>query len=200
MELISNNIFYFLILLKFLFASINCFNSVSFFYSSHTLEHIPEKCCQHIFNEFYRCLKPKGCVRLTMPDYDKAVDAFEQNNINFFYPYDGSIEQRFLKIFASLRVGKIINEKIRHDFEHMTKEEFAEYYTKDVDLPTVKNHGHELHVNWWNFKKAKLFLENAGFKEIYPSKPNKSQFAEMQEKKLFDYTHPTLSMYVEAVK
>ena len=175
-------------------------NSVSFFYSSHTLEHIPVKYCQHIFNEFYRCLKPKGCVRLTMPDYDKAAHAFEQNNIDFFYPYDDPIEQRFLKIFAMHKVGEITNEKVRNDFKYMTKEEFAEDYIKDIDLQTVKNHGHKLHVNWWNFEKAKLFLQNAGFTKIYSSKPGKSQFDEFQDNKLFDHRHPSLSMYIEAVK
>jgi len=175
-------------------------NSVSFFYSSHTLEHIPVIFCQHIFNEFYRCLKPGGCVRLTMPDFDKAADAFEQNNIDYFYPYNDPIEVRFLKIFAMHKIGKISNEKIKNDFFSMSKEKFAENYISDVDLSTVKKFGHSLHVNWWNFKKAKSFLENAGFKIIYQSEPNKSNLAELRDKKLFDHRHSKLSMYVEAIK
>lgn len=35
-------------------------DSVAFFYSSHTLEHIPQECCQFILNEMFRCLKPGG--------------------------------------------------------------------------------------------------------------------------------------------
>jgi len=35
-------------------------NSVCFFYSSHTFEHIPQEFCQYVFNEIYRCLKPGG--------------------------------------------------------------------------------------------------------------------------------------------
>jgi len=175
-------------------------NSVSFFYSSHTLEHVPVTFCQHIFNEFYRCLKPGGCVRLTMPDYDKAANAFKQNNIDYFYPYDDPIEQRFLRIFAAHKVGNISNDKLNNDFISMSKEKFADNYISDVDLPMVKKFGHSRHVNWWNFEKAKSFLENAGFKEIYQSEPNKSKFTELQDKTLFDHRHPKLSMYVEAIK
>ena len=175
-------------------------NSVSFFYSSHTLEHIPVTFCQHIFNEFFRCLKPGGCVRLTMPDFDKAANAFEQNNIDYFYPYDEPIEERFLKIFAMHKIGKISNDKIKNDFISMPKEKFADNYISDVNLSMVKKFGHRLHVNWWNFEKAKLFLQNAGFKEIHQSEPYNSKFTELQDKKLFDQRHPKLSMYVEAIK
>ena len=175
-------------------------NSVSFFYSSHTLEHIPVTFCQHIFNEFFRCLKPGGCVRLTMPDFDKAANAFEQNNIDYFYPYDDPIGERFLQIFAMHKIGKISNDKIKNDFISIPKEKFADNYISDVNLSMVKKFGHRLHVNWWNFEKAKSFLQNAGFKEIYQSEPNKSKFIELQDKKLFDHRHPKLSMYIEAIK
>jgi len=82
----------------------------------------------------------------------------------------------------------------------MSKEKFADNYISDVDLPMVKKFGHSRHVNWWNFEKAKLFLQNAGFTKIYSSKPGKSQFDEFQDNKLFDHRHPSLSMYIEAVK
>jgi predicted SAM-dependent methyltransferase len=175
-------------------------NSVSLFYSSHTLEHVPVTFCQDIFNEFYRCLKPGGCVRLTMPDFDKAANAFEQNNIDYFNLYDDPIEQRFLRIFAVHKIGNVSNDKVKNDFNSMSKEKFADSYISDVDLSTVKKFGHSMHVNWWNFEKAKLFLENAGFKVIFQSEPNKSKFAEFHDEKLFDQRHPKISMYVEAIK
>src|SRR6266850_7886653 len=35
-------------------------NSVEFFFSSHTLEHLPQEACQHVLNESFRCLKSGG--------------------------------------------------------------------------------------------------------------------------------------------
>ena len=35
-------------------------NTVSLFYLSHVLEHIPQEFCQHILNEIYRCLGRGG--------------------------------------------------------------------------------------------------------------------------------------------
>ena len=135
-----------------------------------------------------------------MPDFDKAANAFEQNNVDYFYPYDDPIEQRFLRIFAAHKIGNISNDKLKNDFNSMSKEKFADDYISDVDLSMVKKFGHSIHVNWWNFNKAKFFLENAGFKEIFQSEPNKSKFTEFQDKTIFDHRHPKLSMYVEAIK
>lgn len=94
-------------------------NSVSFFFSSHTLEHIPQECCQHIINEMYRCLKPGGAVRITMPDFDLAYEAFARNCIKFFVKYPGRcIEEKFLDFFATYMKDKIDYEELRNFFLH----------------------------------------------------------------------------------
>jgi len=54
--------------------------SVTYFYSSHTLEHIVPECAQHILNEIHRCLKPGGAVRLTMPDFDVLWEALRRRD------------------------------------------------------------------------------------------------------------------------
>ena len=55
-------------------------DSVTYFYSSHTMEHIVPHHAQHILNELYRSLKKGGAVRLTMPDYDSVWDAFQRKD------------------------------------------------------------------------------------------------------------------------
>ena len=60
-------------------------NSVTFFYSAHTFEHIPQEFCPHIFTEIYRTLKPGGAVRLTMPDYDLFYEACKHDDREFFW-------------------------------------------------------------------------------------------------------------------
>ena len=51
-------------------------NSVKFFYSSHTIEHLLESCLPRLLADIYRCLKPGGAVRLTTPDFDNLHNAF----------------------------------------------------------------------------------------------------------------------------
>lgn len=173
-------------------------NSVDLFFSSHTLEHVPQKYCQFIFNEIYRCLKDDGGVRLTMPDFDLAYNAYKKNNIDFFNMYDGTIEKRFLRYFAS-HLMENGGDEVRKKIQIMQKEEFANHYTLEVSRELVKKHEHEFHVNWWNFEKAYNMLKKSGFTKIYRSEQRKSKFKEMQSN-LFDYTYPSFSLYIEAIK
>ena len=80
-------------------------SSVRFFYSQHALEHIPHEFCPHIFSEIYRCLAPGGAVRLTMPDFDKAYDAYMTGNDQFFAHYHGAgagvLENALIGMFAT---------------------------------------------------------------------------------------------------
>ena len=51
-------------------------NSVSFFYSSNTLEHVLDSHLPYIYGEILRCLKPGGAIRIQVPDFDPLYDAF----------------------------------------------------------------------------------------------------------------------------
>ena len=185
-------------------------NSVYLFYLSHTIEHIPQKYCQHIFNEIFRCLKHKGGVRLTNPDYDLGYKAYKEKNLEFFKKYKGfDLDEKFLYFFASFYVvdkskeeleitKKILKKKILE----MSKEEFADYYTLKIPPESQTRHA-ESHISWWNFDKMKIFLTNAGFTNIYISSPQESKFQEMKghgRNTGFDSTHPEFSMFVEAIK
>lgn len=174
-------------------------NSVSCFFSSHTLEHIPKKYSQFILDEIFRCLKPGGVVRLTMPDYDLAFDALCNNNIDFFYPYDGDLYKRFLRIISGHYNDRESKEEFDGNFQKMTKEELGDHYTDKITLNIVKENGHGWHANWWNFEKTAKMLSKAGFSEIYKSQPQKSISEDMRGK-YFDYTHPKLSLFVDARK
>lgn len=177
-------------------------NSISFFYCSHTLEHIPQEHCQHILNEIYRCLKQNGAVRFTMPNFDLAYEAFGKNNIDFFVKYDGqNIEQKFLRFFVFYLADKVRPEELRKNYKIMSKEKFADHYTKQVPRETQKKLT-GCHLNWWDFEKLKRMLKQVGFKKIYRSVEQGSHFAEMRGfgKNGFDSTSPEISLFVEAVK
>ena len=96
-------------------------SSVQCFYSSHTIEHIPQKYLQHLFNECFRSMKTGGIIRITTPDFDKACDAYERRDKLFFtkicsrdgkteyvYPWEKfSFEQSLLYYFAGSLGGEI---------------------------------------------------------------------------------------------
>lgn len=178
-------------------------NSVSFFYSSHTLEHIPQRYCQYIFDEIYRCLKLGGAVRLTMPDFDLAYEAFKMRREDFFVGNKGqSLCEKFLDYFASYMKSKISNLEIEGNFRNMNKEEFAEYYIRQIPLESQRVAAGN-HINWWNYDKLVMYLKTAGFIKIYSSKEQGSRFSEMRGRGWdngFDSTHPEISLFVEAVK
>lgn len=168
-------------------------DSVQFFYSSHTLEHIPQEYCQHIFNEIYRCLKVGGAVRLTMPNFDEALKHYNAGDEDWFVKYrGGNIVAKFLDFFASYWRDKVT----QIDLENI--DGYALTSPRDVQREKSGNH-----INWWTYSKAKTMLKSAGFNLIYESAPQRSKCKYMRGKgrrKGFDSTHPEISMFVEAVK
>ena len=49
-------------------------NSVSNYYSSMTIEHFPPSHLPFIFNEMYRTLRPKGIIRIVVPDFEIGME------------------------------------------------------------------------------------------------------------------------------
>lgn len=178
--------------------------SVKYFYSSHTLEHIPQKYCQHILDEIYRCLIDKGALRLTMPDFDLLYEGYKNSDEEFYELYRGeNIHQKFIGTFATHLKNKKRPSNIKRNFDKMSKNKFADYYIRKVDELSQKKIPNN-HINWWNYKKTQRMLKRAGFKKIYRSEEQGSKFSELRGKSWlghgFDMTHPTKSLFVEAVK
>lgn len=185
-------------------------NSVFLFYVSHTIEHIPQRYCQQMLNEIYRCLKVGGAVRLTNPDFDLGYQAYKKGDIGFFKKYKGTdLDEKFLYFFASYHVVEKskkelveIKKMLKKNFLEMSKEMFADYYTSDIPPESQEKHA-ESHISWWNYEKMESFLKTAGFNKIYLSKPQESKFSQMigtGRNTGFDSTHPEFSIFVEAVK
>jgi len=183
-------------------------NQVYLFYSSHTLEHIQQKYCQHIFDEIYRCLKPNGGVRLTMPGFDGGRIALHNNDLDYFaepmkkYTYAGSIETKFLHLFATYFAQRLEPQEIREKINSMGYEEYADYLINKIPDDYQKdNFGH---CNWWSYEKLEKMLKKAGFKTVYRSKAFQSKFPEMRKHKTlrysFDTTWTSISVFVEAIK
>ena len=173
-------------------------DSVYLFYSEHTFEHISDECCQYIFSEIYRCLRPGGAVRIVVPDMDLAYNKYGAENNTFFNYWmeadNATFTEAFLILFAHPRIN-VNEDEVKHNYENMEKEDFFDYYSKPL-RHDPKRGGR--HINWYNFSKLKYMLENAGFKEIYKSSAQASRFEEMRGEQ-FD-TRPWWSIHVEAIK
>ena len=192
-------------------------NSVRFFYSQHALEHIPHEFCPHIFSEFHRCLAPGGAVRLAMPDFDKAYDAYMTGNEAFFANRGTGAsvpEISLIEMFATGLVGKVTSEEVREWVRSMAKEAFADHCMGLVSRADHQyNRGH--HINWWTYGKLERMLGHVGFDDIQNSGPHQSRFDELRgdgtilglerlfsldRLQGFDTADPQLSVYAEAIK
>lgn len=57
-------------------------NSVDYIYSSHFFEHIKKFQTIAVLKSCYRCLKPGGVIRVSIPDLDFIVEQYKNNNDN----------------------------------------------------------------------------------------------------------------------
>ncbi|MBU0757923.1 MAG: methyltransferase domain-containing protein [Nanoarchaeota archaeon] len=177
-------------------------DSVDMFYSSHTIEHLPEKDARFLFKEIYRTLKKGGVFRVTCPDFDVAYEGYKKKDLSYFFDRENTFERRLIDFFATYLVGKVDDKEIEKNFKKMEKEEFADYYVSKIpkNLKMVW-----LHSSWWSHDKVICELRKAGFKRAYESEPHKSRFREFRKKKMlfingFDEKFHRWSLFVECVK
>ncbi|MEZ5083103.1 MAG: methyltransferase domain-containing protein [Bacteroidales bacterium] len=195
-------------------------------YSSHTIEHIKDEHALYFFNEAFRILKKGGIIRLTAPDIDLHYKAYRKNDLDFYYwkekyvkkkdysraklnqPLNtASIGQLFLQKLATsasmLHVDgikeRINDEELKRIFEELPYEEALDYCCSKCPVEIQKKYPGN-HVNWWNREKAMNMLKKAGFQDINISGHGQSQAPVLRNTRLFDSTHPKISLYVEAVK
>jgi len=192
-------------------------DSVSFFYSAHTLEHIPQEHCPHLLEEVFRCLKPGGAVRINVPDYELMHGAAARRDKAFFTWILGkklSLEQAVVEQIATERIDHEDPNEISENFRSMGIAEFADHYTSRASRDVQRQKG-GYHINWFSEEKLGTMLRHAGFSDVYRSRPQESRFEELaglggllatgdvlEVSRMIgmDATHPEISLYMEAVK
>jgi len=178
-------------------------NSVDIFYCSHVLEHLSNKKVNHIIKELYRTLKPKGVVRILVPDLERAYNKFisREYNDEFFMTYYRQKDYPFLRnpwylynIFYSR--NDIDEKEFKKNLRIMNMEDLFNYYTKDKEqIPESAGE----HINWFTFNKFKDILKD--YSEVYQSKPGESRFEEMRGEGFDFFKRRNLySLIVEAIK
>ena len=58
--------------------------SLNLVYSSHALEHMDSETVNRVFEESYRLLKPSGKLVLKLPDFDRALECWKNEETDFF--------------------------------------------------------------------------------------------------------------------
>lgn len=194
-------------------------------YSSHTIEHIPDNAAENLFAESYRILKKGGIIRLVTPNIDLSYRAFMENDRHFFYMIDfysvasnytkwmnkpmrnASTAEIFLNEFAT-SVSPITSDGVKERikdaeaikmFTEMTYEDALNFCTSRCSIELQKKYP-GYHINWWNSDKIRRMLFKAGFSKVIISGYGQSFSPALRDIQYFDNTHPTISLFAEAIK
>lgn len=192
-------------------------------YTSHTIEHVKDDAVARLFREAHRALMPGGVLRVTTgPDADTDYAALMRGDKDWFYwtewhsrpgtwehmlsaPANSApLEERWLHHVASacapisLTPGtKFTAPEIRAILSSRPMAEALDYFTSLCEYrPDFPGD----HVSWWNAEKIMRFMREAGFVNVSRSGCMQSASPYLRQSKLFDYTHPQISVYVEAIR
>lgn len=193
-------------------------------YTSHTIEHVEERAVATFFSEAYRVLCEGGTFRVTTgPDADLDYAALMRGDEEYFYwdrHYEkaGTYEHIYHRPASSVPLAerwlhhvasqlapndkspseeKLNSEQIISILRERPMEEALDYFTGHCAFNSERPGNH---ISWWNKAKVTRFLREAGFKTVYNSGYGQSRAAVMRNTRHFDNTHPSMSLYVEAVK
>lgn len=195
-------------------------------YTSHTLEHVTNEAAQFFCREAFRILGPQGLMRIVVPDADLLSRAYRLGD-RFFDPmvrkYDKadrarrvcldrpaselSCQQLFLwRIATSVSIHhtdgageRMTDQEVDEAFASLPYERALNWITSKCDLDVQRRYPGN-HINWWSYSKMASFLAAAGFVHIRRCGYGQSASPLMRNTRLFDNTHPEMSLYVEAAK
>ncbi len=104
-----------------------CFEAI---YAEHLFEHIKIEKVRHFLSETLRVLKPKGVLRLSVPDLELFAHKYVERDHEFFAPYLEKYENRraegrskywivrtYGAVFMSLANQRFFHHRWMYDFE-----------------------------------------------------------------------------------
>lgn len=188
-------------------------SSVELVYTSHTIEHLTEERVLALFKEAKRILRPRGALRVCVPNSDIFYSYLLNPAIAADYMAKGwlgrhhtaSKEYCFIDAVCSFAFGLSDKElweiikgfKIKESvYEELYRIAAGKHnFTMEEQ---AKNPGY--HTSWWNWRKLSHYLATAGFRKISaPLKQNESEY-DIFHAKYIDRTRPEYTLRVEAVK
>ncbi len=177
-------------------------NVVEKVFSSHCIEHIEDPHLEFMLKEVYRAMKPGGILRLSCPDADGALEAYKNNDRDWFTGIctrkNDSIGALLLNTFVSYEAGvggpQVPEEEVRKQFNSLEKDEFIKWCLSHVD----RSRPYIAHINAIYYEKLEKMLKKAGFVDIEKSSFRNSRDEELRGIK-FDM-HLKVSLFVECRK
>lgn len=142
-------------------------------YSSHTLEHIWPDRLPFVLSEFRRVLKDGAPIRVVVPDFDIALNAFLNKDYQFLD-----------------RTRIPVPESMEMPLQHLTSWFFSYYLEQDG----TRSFGH---LNAFNRETLSAILKKSGFRNVKLSSFGEC-FKEFEGCDLLG--HKETSLYLEAVK
>lgn len=177
-------------------------NVVEKVFSSHCIEHIEDSHIEFMLKELYRTMKPGGVLRLSCPDADSALEAYKNENRDWFKGIctrkNDPIGALLLNTFVSYEAGsggpQVPENVIRENFNSMEKDEFIKWCLSHVD----RSRPYIAHINGIYYEKLEKMLKNAGFVDIKRCSFRNSRDEELKDP-AFDM-YENVSLFVECVK
>jgi len=201
-------------------------NSAEAVYTSHTIEHVTNEADAYMFREAHRTLKRGAHFRIVAPDVELIYGAYQRGDADFLYWIDmyseeqqwrrvklrgpmnqESLHQAFLwSIASSASVmhadgspDRIDDGELARVFSEAGFERALDHCCSKCSLEVQRKYPGN-HCNWFTKRKLSKMLREAGFGEVYVSGYGQSRCPVMRDTRLFDSSHPEISLFVEAVK
>ena len=191
--------------------------SIELIYSSHTIEHVNDAAVKNLIGETFRILKNGGILRITCPDANLLLNSVK-NNVDKYWiwrhewfekkfeikPNQIEIEDFLVREISTARCRFFENEIeplqpkiIREKINQLDDETFLQWM---VEKNAFDGENPQFHINYWTFEKLKKLCNDAGFTTVYHSGFGQSLSPPLTNTKIFDNTHPKMSLYLEARK
>ncbi|MBI96452.1 hypothetical protein CL656_04845 [bacterium] len=196
-------------------------DSALMIYSSHVIEHLPDKNVIELIKSSFNSLKKGGIIRITTgPNAETDFNALKRKDKKWWYFYNDnpfnclpdpkekiSLYDYWLLHFASPRsvYSPTPSNKKYSGFE--IKDLLAKYSNDRIYLQNIFTDSLEFNINypgnhlsWWSPKKLMKILIETGFSSASSCAFGQSSNYLFRDTRYFDNTYPQISMYVEAIK
>ena len=189
-------------------------NSLKCIFTSHTIEHIDDAAVDRLLRESYRMLKPGGYLRIVCPDIDLFLDAYFRKDTNYLVKtsqkkndFSQDPEQMLISQFGAALstlvndcgVEKVSTEEFKSKITEENKYDLLDEYISTIPEEVVAKYPRN-HDSWWTEEKLIKKLNALGFTESYSTRFGQSHASQMRDTNLFDTTHTSESLYIEARK
>ena len=131
-------------------------NSVDLIYACHLLEHFGRHEYENVLKEWYRVLKPKGILRIAVPDFEKIVQIYSERKdlelvLGLLVGGQDYPENTHYMVFDYESLSRVLKEigfKNIHKYDwkktiHKDYDDFSQAYTPHMD----KKHGTLMSLN-----------------------------------------------------